>query len=152
MSASVNKVILIGNLGADPKTRSMPDGSLVASLSLATTDTWTDRQGQRQEDTQWHRIRLSGRLAKTAAEFLKKGDPVYIEGSLGYRKWSDAQGVERHVSEIFATEMRMLGSARGKSRDAQSAPASAPAPAAELAAPAPAPAFAGGDVEDDIPF
>lgn len=144
--ASVNKCIILGNLGADPKVHSFPDGSLKVALSVATTDIYTDRAGNRQEDTQWHRVRLAGKLAKTAAEFLKKGDSVYIEGSLGYRKWVGDDQVERMVCEIFADEMRMLGSPRKGS----SAPAPAAAPSAQAPAPMPAPAPA--DLDDDIPF
>lgn len=142
MNASINKVILVGNLGSAPKVHTFPDGSKKATLRLATTDRFRDRAGNMQEETQWHTVRLAGRSAEVAAEYLKKGDSVYIEGSLGYRKWTGDDQVERTVCEIFADEMRMLGS-RGKG-----------SPEPEASAPAasqPAPSMAPG-IDDDIPF
>lgn len=111
MARGVNKVILIGHLGADPETRAMPSGSTVANLRIATTENWKDRQtGEQQERTEWHRVVLFGRLGEIAAEYLRKGSQVYIEGSLRTRKWQDKQGNERYSTEIVANDMQMLGS------------------------------------------
>jgi single-strand DNA-binding protein len=110
MARGVNKVILIGHLGADPETRAMPSGSSVANLRLATTESWRDKQsGEQQERTEWHRVALFGRLAEIASEYLRKGSQVYIEGSLRTRKWQDKQGNERYSTEIVASDMQMLG-------------------------------------------
>src|SRR5215469_8505178 len=110
MARGVNKVILVGNLGADPETRAMPSGSTVANLRIATSESWRDKQsGEQQERTEWHRVALFGRLGEIAAEYLKKGSQVYIEGSLRTRKWQDKQGNERYSTEIVASEMQMLG-------------------------------------------
>src|ERR1700689_3724490 len=106
----LNKVILIGNLGADPETRAMPSGTTVANLRVATSESWRDKQsGEQQERTEWHRVALFGRLGEVAAEYLRKGSQVYIEGSLRTRKWQDKQGTERYTTEIVANEMLMLG-------------------------------------------
>ena len=114
MARGVNKVILVGNLGADPETRAMPSGTTVANLRIATTENWKDRQsGEQQERTEWHRVALFGRLAEVAAEYLKKGSQVYIEGSLRTRKWQDKQGNERYSTEIVANDMQMLGGRGG---------------------------------------
>jgi single-strand DNA-binding protein len=114
MARGVNKVIIVGNLGADPETRAMPSGTTVANLRIATTENWKDRQsGEQQERTEWHRVALFGRLAEVAAEYLKKGSQVYIEGSLRTRKWQDKQGNERYSTEIVANDMQMLGSRGG---------------------------------------
>ena len=114
MARGVNKVILIGNLGADPETRAMPSGSTVANLRIATTENWKDRQtGENQERTEWHRVALFGKLAEIAGEYLKKGSQVYIEGSLRTRKWQDKQGQERYSTEIVGNEMQMLGGRGG---------------------------------------
>jgi single-strand DNA-binding protein len=114
MARGVNKVIIVGNLGADPETRAMPSGSQVANLRIATTDNWKDRQsGENQERTEWHRVALFGRLAEVAAEYLKKGSQVYIEGSLRTRKWQDKQGNDRYSTEIVANDMQMLGGRGG---------------------------------------
>jgi single-strand DNA-binding protein len=114
MARGINKVILVGNLGADPETRAMPSGTTVANLRIATSESWRDKQsGEQQERTEWHRVALFGRLGEIAAEYLKKGSQVYIEGSLRTRKWQDKQGNERYSTEIVANEMQMLGSARG---------------------------------------
>ncbi len=114
MARGVNKVILVGNLGADPETRAMPSGTTVANLRIATSESWRDKQsGEQQERTEWHRVALFGRLGEIAAEYLKKGSQVYIEGSLRTRKWQDKQGNERYTTEIVANEMQMLGGARG---------------------------------------
>ena len=104
--ASVNKVILIGNLGRDPETRYMPNGEAVTNITLATTETWKDRNtGDRQEKTEWHRVTFYRRLAEIAGEYLKKGSQVYVEGRLETRKWTDKEGKDRYTTEIIASEM-----------------------------------------------
>jgi len=114
MARGVNKVIIVGNLGADPETRAMPSGSTVANLRIATTENWKDRQtGEQQERTEWHRVVLFGRLGEVAAEYLRKGSQVYIEGSLRTRKWTDKQGTERYSTEIVGNDMQMLGGRGG---------------------------------------
>lgn len=114
MARGVNKVILIGNLGADPETRAMPSGATVANLRIATTENWKDRtSGENQERTEWHRVALFGKLAEIASEYLRKGSQVYIEGSLRTRKWQDKQGQERYSTEIIGNEMQMLGGRGG---------------------------------------
>ena len=107
--ASVNKVILLGNLGRDPEVRYTPGGDAVASMSIATTETWKDKGGQRQEKTEWHNVVMYRRLAEIAGEYLKKGSSVYIEGRLQTRKWQDKQGNDRYTTEIAADHMQMLG-------------------------------------------
>ena len=114
MARGINKVILIGNLGADPETRAMPSGTSVANLRIATSESWRDKQsGEQQERTEWHRVALFGRLAEIATEYLRKGSQVYIEGSLRTRKWQDKQGVERYSTEIIGNELQMLGGRGG---------------------------------------
>jgi len=114
MARGINKVIIVGNLGADPETRAMPSGTTVANLRIATSENWKDKQtGEQQERTEWHRVALFGRLGEIAAEYLKKGSQVYIEGSLRTRKWQDKQGQERYSTEIVANEMQMLGGRGG---------------------------------------
>jgi single-strand DNA-binding protein len=109
MARGINKVILIGNLGADPETRYMPSGGAVTNLRLATSENWKDKNtGDMQERTEWHRVALFGRLAEVAAEYLRKGSKVYIEGSLRTRKWQDKNGQDRYTTEIIANEMQML--------------------------------------------
>ena len=148
MARGVNKVILVGNLGKDPEVRYMPNGNAVANVTLATTESWKDRQtGEQQEKTEWHRVVMFRRLGEIAGEYLKKGSQVYIEGKLQTRKWQDNAGNDRYTTEIVANEMQMLGGRGGGSAgfQADSAPAQA--------APAPAPATAGADdFDDDIPF
>jgi single-strand DNA-binding protein len=149
MARGVNKVILVGNLGKDPEVRYMPNGNAVANITLATSESWKDKQtGEQQEKTEWHRIVMFRRLGEIAGEYLKKGSQVYIEGKLQTRKWQDNSGNDRYTTEIVANEMQMLGGRGGGSTgfSADSAPAS-------KAAPAPAPAAAGADdFDDDIPF
>lgn len=111
--ASVNKVILIGNLGKDPETRYMSNGDAVTNITLATTDTWKDKNGEKQEKTEWHRVTFYRKLAEIAGEYLKKGRPVYIEGRLETRKWTDKSGVERYTTDIIASDMKMLGNRSG---------------------------------------
>lgn len=111
--ASVNKVILIGNLGKDPEMRYMPSGDAIANFSIATTDTWKDKSGEKQEKTEWHRISMFGRQAEIAGEYLKKGSPVYIEGRLQTRKWQNKEGLDQYTTEIVADRMQMLGGRSG---------------------------------------
>ncbi|WP_026376621.1 single-stranded DNA-binding protein [Aestuariibacter salexigens] len=108
-SRGVNKVILVGNLGNDPEVRYMPNGNAVANLSLATSESWKDQQGQLQERTEWHRVTMYRRLAEVAGEYLKKGSQIYIEGKLQTRKWQDQNGQDRYTTEIIADQMQMLG-------------------------------------------
>jgi single-strand DNA-binding protein len=161
--ASVNKVILIGNLGRDPETRYMPDGGAITNISVATTDVWKDKQGEKQEKTEWHRVAFFGKLAEIAGEYLKKGSQVYVEGRLQTRKWQDKEGVDKYSTEIVADRMQMLGSRQGMGGGAErEAPgggeregASVREGAAKGAANKPAAKGAGGkfdDFEDDIPF
>ena len=152
--ASVNKVILIGNLGRDPETRVFPDGGTICNVTIATTRQWKDKtSGEKQEETEWHRVVFRDRLAEIAGEYLRKGRQVYVEGRLKTRKYNDKDGVEKYTTEIVAEEMKMLGSregmGEGESRGA--APASRPAPGA--AKPAAAKSSTGfDDMDDDIPF
>jgi single-strand DNA-binding protein len=151
--ASVNKVILVGNLGRDPETRYMPDGGAITNVSIATTEQWKDKNGEKQEKTEWHRVAFFGKLAEIAAEYLKKGSQVYVEGRLQTREW-EKDGVKRYTTEIIANQMQMLGSRQGMGggapdRDADRGESSRPA------ASKPAAAKSGGkfdDFEDDIPF
>lgn len=108
-SRGVNKVILVGNLGTDPEVRYMPNGNAVANLSLATSESWKDQQGQVQERTEWHRLTMYRRLAEVAGEYLKKGSQIYVEGKLQTRKWQDQQGQDRYTTEIIVDQMQMLG-------------------------------------------
>ena len=157
--ASVNKVILLGNLGKDPDIRYLPDGSAITAITLATHEVWKDKQtGQSQERTEWHRVVCFGRLAEIAGEYLRKGRPVYVEGSLRTRKWQDKNGQDRYTTEIVASELKLLGSARDNGAEppasvvqpSTSARASIGTPPADSA---PAPASAGADDDEDtIPF
>jgi len=163
--ASVNKVILIGNLGQDPEVKYMPSGGAVTNVSIATTDTWTDKNtNQKQERTEWHRVVFFNRLAEIVGEYLRKGSPVYIEGRLQTRKWQDQSGMDRYTTEIIADRMQMLGGRpSGDSAGYGSAPAQgqhnmgagqgnpAPQPNAAPQQPAP-PSNNVDDFEDDIPF
>ena len=165
MARGVNKVILIGHLGADPETRAMPSGSSVANLRIATTESWRDKQsGEQQERTEWHRVALFGRLAEIAGEYLRKGSQVYIEGSLRTRKWQDKQGNERYSTEIVGNEMQMLGGRGGAGAGATGASAGASGGAPREPMPDYAGSGGGGgagggvsggereDFDDDIPF
>ena len=111
--ASVNKVILVGNLGRDPEVRFMPNGEAVCNFSIATTDSWRDKNGQKQERTEWHNIVMYRKLAEIAGEYLKKGRPVYVEGRLQTRKWQTKEGQDRYTTEIVADQMQMLGGREG---------------------------------------
>ena len=153
MARGINKVILVGNLGADPETRYMPSGSAVTNLSVATSEQWKDKQSGEQKDrTEWHNVVFFGRLGEIAGEYLRKGSQVYIEGKLRTRKWQDKEGNDRYTTEVVANEMQMLDSRGGGSSDfnqgqggqSQSAPQSAPSQAA--------PAPVNNDFDDDIPF
>lgn len=133
MARGINKVILIGNLGADPEVRYMPQGGAVASITVATSESWTDKQtNERKEQTEWHRVVIYQRLAEIAGEYLRKGSKVYIEGRLRTRKWQDQQGVERYTTEIIAGELQMLD---GKPEGAQAQPAAAPVAGGNYQAP-----------------
>ena len=168
--ASVNKVIIIGNLGRDPEMRTFPSGDRVANVTIATTDTWKDKNtGEKKEATEWHRVMFTGRLAEIVEQYLKKGSQVYVEGSLRTRKWTDKDGIEKYSTEIRADEMKMLGSRQGMGSpdaggggggggggyDDDGGQRRAPAPASR-SAPASKPASKPGsgfdDMDDDIPF
>lgn len=151
--ASVNKVILVGNLGRDPETRYMPDGGAVTNISVATTEQWKDKSsGEKQEKTEWHRVAFFGKLAEIAGEYLKKGSQVYIEGRLQTREW-EKDGVKRYSTEIIASAMQMLG-ARGASGSTAEPeePATTAATPSKPAATGAAKKGAFDDFEDDIPF
>jgi single-strand DNA-binding protein len=163
MARGVNKVILVGNLGKDPETRYMPSGSAVTNLRIATTEAWKDKQtGDQQERTEWHAVAMFGRLAEIAAEYLRKGSQVYIEGKLRTRKWQDKEGKDRYTTEIVADEMQMLGSRAGSA--GASAGAGAPAMSGESGGGGSGGGGGGGraavndsggppgDFDDDIPF
>ena len=147
MARGVNKVILIGNCGQDPETKYLPSGSAVTNLSVATSESWKDKQtGGVQERTEWHRVVFFNRLAEIAGEYLRKGSKVYVEGSLRTRKWQDKSGADRYTTEIVASEMQMLD---GRGEGAGFAPAqSAPAQRNQQ----PAPAMIDDGCDDDIPF
>jgi single-strand DNA-binding protein len=180
--ASVNKVIIVGNLGRDPEVRTFPSGDRVANVTIATTETWKDKQtGERREATEWHRVVFRGGLAGIVEQYLRKGSQVYVEGSIRSRKYNDASGMEKSITEIIANEMTMLGSRQGMGGPqggggsdgyddggydsapppapvrrpmAAAAPAARPAPVSRPPAPAPAARSSSGfdDMDDDIPF
>jgi single-strand DNA-binding protein len=158
MARGINKVIIIGNLGADPETRAMPSGGTVANLRVATSESWRDKQsGEQQERTEWHRVALFGRLGEIAAEYLRKGSQVYIEGSLRTRKWQDKQGNERYSTEIIGNELQMLGGRGGGGGGGPGAGGgergSAPSYAEESSGGGSSPpASRGEEFDDDIPF
>ena len=162
--ASVNKVILVGNLGRDPEVRYSPDGGAICNVSIATTSSWKDKtSGDRREETEWHRVVFYNRLAEIAGEYLRKGRPVYVEGRLKTRKWQNKEGVDQYTTEVVADQMQMLGGrdsggdsmgggAPDGMNDSQSASRSAARPQGQRPA---APAANGAnlaDMEDDIPF
>jgi single-strand DNA-binding protein len=147
--ASVNKVILVGNLGADPEIRYMPSGEAVANLRLATTDSWKDKDGNKQETTEWHRVAFFGRQAEVCGQYLKKGSQIYIEGSIRTKKWQDKEGQERSTTEIRGDRMQMLGRREGSG---EAPPRESSAPARNGGAKPAAPAGNFNDFDDDIPF
>lgn len=151
MARGVNKVILIGNLGKDPEVRYMPNGQAVANVTIATSESWKDKNtGEQQEKTEWHRVVFFRRLAEIAGEYLKKGSKIYIDGRLQTRKWQDAQGQDRYTTEIIANEMQMLDSRGGAGGGGNYGNNSAPSADMDMGnEPAMAPA---GDFDDDIPF
>jgi single-strand DNA-binding protein len=166
--ASINKVILIGNLGRDPEVRYTPNGSAICNISVATTRNWKDKtSGDKVEETEWHRVVFYDRLAEIAGEYLKKGRPVYVEGRLKTRKWQDKDGKDVYTTEVIADNMQLLGGREGMGggdsgddhgdrgdRGEGRAPARSAAPAPRPAPPKPAPKAATGfdDMDDDIPF
>jgi single-strand DNA-binding protein len=155
MARGVNKVILVGNLGADPETRSMPSGMTVTNIRIATSESWKDKaSGAQQERTEWHSIALFGRLGEIAAEYLRKGSQVFVEGKLRTRKWQDKQGNDRFTTEIIADNMQMLGGRAGGAGAAGTAErgAAASAPPRDDYDQSAAPAGAKEEFDDDIPF
>lgn len=155
----LNKVMLIGNLGADPETRFTQDGTCVCNLRLATTEKFKNRAGEQQERTEWHRVVMWGRLGEIANQYLSKGARVYIEGKIETRKWQDRDGNDKYTTEIRANEMKMLGGGSGRSGGGESSGGGLPAQGGGGAAPkgdndpfASAPDFGDVPVDDDIPF
>lgn len=157
----VNKVILVGNLGNDPEVRYMPNGNAVANLSLATSESWKDQNGQIQEKTEWHRLTMYRRLAEVAGEYLKKGSQIYVEGKLQTRKWQDQQGQDKYTTEIIVDQMQMLGSNgsdRSQSQPSNSAQGGQPSPSSasdnkpQPQGPAQPSGGSSEDFDDDIPF
>lgn len=145
--ASVNKVIIVGNVGRDPETRYMPNGEAVTNIAVATTESWKDKNsGDKKESTEWHRITFYRKLAEIAGQYLKKGSSVYIEGKLQTRKWTDKDGVERYTTEIIADTMQMLGGKQDGASNAQKEPAN------QKPAEKPSSGGAFSDMDDDIPF
>ena len=150
MSRGVNKVILVGHLGKDPEVKYLPSGSAVANVTIATSESWKDKQsGDKQERTEWHNVVFFGKLAEIVGEYLKKGAQAYVEGSLRTRKWQDKEGKDRYTTEIVASDMQMLGSKQGggasySSREDSSSARGSAAPSA--------PAGGAADFDDDIPF
>jgi len=161
MARGVNKVILVGNLGADPETRSMPSGMTVTNIRIATSESWKDKaSGAQQERTEWHSIALFGRLGEIASEYLRKGSQVFVEGKLRTRKWQDKQGNDRFTTEIIADNMQMLGGrgggggggAGGASGGSERGTGNSAPPRDDYDQSAPAPAGGKEDFDDDIPF
>ena len=150
--ASVNKTILLGNLGQDPTVRYSPDGAAITNISIATTSGWKDKNsGEKREETEWHKVVFYNRLAEIAGEYLKKGKPVYVEGRLKTRKWQNKEGVDQYTTEVVAESMQLLG---GRDEE-QSAPAQQQRPQPQRQAPAPQarqPAASIEDMDSDIPF
>ncbi|MET0089367.1 MAG: single-stranded DNA-binding protein [Candidatus Thiodiazotropha sp.] len=151
MARGINKVILIGNLGKDPETRYMPSGGAVTNVTLATSETWKDKNsGEQQERTEWHRVVFFNRLGEIAGEYLRKGSKIYVEGSLRTRKWQGQDGQDRYTTEIVASEMQMLDSRGGStSFDAPQPQSSQPSRSPSSSAP---PSYPDSDFDDDIPF
>jgi single-strand DNA-binding protein len=152
MARGINKVIIVGNVGGDPETRYMPSGSAVTNLTVATNESWKDKAtGEQKDRTEWHKVAMFNRLAEIAAEYLRKGSQVYIEGKLRTRKWQDKSGQDRWTTEIIADEMQMLGGRGGSSGGSGggSAPMGSPSDSAPSSAP---PQPGPDDFDDDIPF
>ena len=153
--ASVNKVILIGNLGKDPETRYLPSGDAVTNFSIATSEKWKSKSGEQQEHTEWHRISMFGKVAEIAGEYLKKGSPVYVEGRIRTRKWQDKEGQDKYTTEIVADRMQLLGSRGGGSGGSEPMKRE-PAAAEAGGGGKPQQAKKGGgafdQMDDDIPF
>ncbi len=158
MARGVNKVILVGNLGADPETRYGASGNAITNIRIATSESWTDRQtNERRENTEWHRVVMFGRLAEIAEQYLRKGRQVYIEGRIQTRKWQGQDGQDRYTTEIVANEMQMLGGRGGDDADGWnrgSGPPAQPAGGGRAPARSAAPPSGGNDpdIDDDIPF
>jgi single-strand DNA-binding protein len=162
MARGINKVILVGNLGADPDTRYMPSGKAVTNIRVATSESWKDKQtGDMQERTEWHSIVMYDKLGEIAAEYLRKGSQVYIEGKIRTRKWQDKEGKDRYTTEVIADQMQMLGGRGGgggassEPREPRSAPRQAPTSddrSDRAAAPVDEAGGGGGEFDDDIPF
>jgi single-strand DNA-binding protein len=151
--ASVNKVILVGNLGRDPETRYTTGGDPITNVSIATTDTWKDKNGEKQEKTEWHRVAFFGKLAEIAGEYLKKGSQVYVEGRLQTRKWQDKEGQDKYTTEIVADRMQMLGSRSGGVGTGGEPPPERERASSGGGKPGGAPAKKNvDDLDDDIPF
>ena len=149
MARGINKVIVVGNLGGDPETRYMPSGAAVTNLTVATNESWKDKQtGEQKDRTEWHKVAMFGRLAEIAAEYLRKGSQVYIEGKLRTRKWQDQQGNDRWTTEIIADEMQMLGGRGGAGAGRSDSPPSGSPPSG----PPPSAPASSDDFDDDIPF
>jgi single-strand DNA-binding protein len=156
MARGINKVILVGNLGQDPQSRAMPSGKAVVNLRIATTDQWRDKQtGENKENTEWHTVVMFDRLAEVAAEYLRKGSQVYIEGKLRTRKWQDKEGTDRYSTEIVANEMQMLGGrggGGGGGYEREASPRAASGPAGGSAGAGAGSTGGRDDFDDDIPF
>ena len=152
--ASVNKVIIVGNLGKDPETRYAPSGDAVTNIVVATTETWKDKtSGEKREATEWHRVVFFGKLAEIAGQYLKKGSQVYLEGKLKTRKWQDKDGQDRYTTEINADEMKMLGSkGDGQQQEGQRPQQTQQRPPANTQRQPQGPAGGFSDMDDDIPF
>jgi single-strand DNA-binding protein len=150
--ASVNRVILVGNLGADPDQRFLPNGDAVCNIKIATSESWKDKQtGDKKEATEWHRVVFFRRLAEIAGQYLTKGSSVYVEGSLKTRKWQDKDGSDRYTTEIVGSEMKMLGG-KGDGEQRQAPQAERPQAQSQSAPAKKKPYFSDMDVDDDIPF
>lgn len=148
--ASVNKAIVLGNLGQDPTVRYSPDGAAVTNISIATTSSWKDKtSGEKREETEWHRVVFYGRLAEIAGEYLKKGKPVYVEGRLKTRKWQNKEGVDQYTTEVIAESMQLLGGRDEQAASQERPQAQRQAPAAQAQR---QPAENLADMADDIPF
>jgi single-strand DNA-binding protein len=151
--ASVNKVIIVGNLGRDPETRYMPDGGAITNVSVATSFQWTDKaSGEKKEETEWHRVVFRAKLAEIAGEYLKKGSQVYVEGRLRTRKWQDKEGQDKYTTEIIADRMQMLGARAGSGEPRGEAQRTEERQSATTPSGAKKPAGKFDDLEDDIPF